>query len=145
MPRPRGNDWLEDEIKRLKQIGIQTVVSLLEKDEVQELGLRTEETACNANGLHFICSPIRDRDVPRDAVAVNQLVRELINRIGDGEKLVVHCRMGIGRAAIIAGAVLLQYGYTTPQLIDKISKARELKVPDTQEQINWLKSIERSS
>jgi hypothetical protein len=97
MPRPRGNDWLEDEIKVLAQKGVGTVVSLLEKDEIQELGLREE------------------------------------GRI---------CRMGIGRASIIAGAVLLEKGTDTQQVMEKITKARELKVPDTEEQVLWLKKRE---
>ena len=31
MPRPRGGDWLEDEIRSLKVSGVDAVVSLLER------------------------------------------------------------------------------------------------------------------
>lgn len=43
MARPRGNDWLEDEIMSLKNRGINCLVSLLEKSEEWELGLQNEE------------------------------------------------------------------------------------------------------
>jgi hypothetical protein len=39
MPRPRAGDWLEDEIASWKEAGIDTVVSLLEREEIAELGL----------------------------------------------------------------------------------------------------------
>ena len=39
MPRPRGNDWLEDEIKQLRLNGVNTIISLLESEEILALGL----------------------------------------------------------------------------------------------------------
>jgi len=33
MPRPRGGDWLEDEILHLKRSGIGTLVSMLTPEE----------------------------------------------------------------------------------------------------------------
>lgn len=142
MPRPKGDEWLTEEIKRLKQMGIQTVVSLLEKEEMQELGLRAEEVACRANGLEYINFPIKDRNIPHNQIVVNRLIKELKQKIDSGEMIVLHCRMGVGRAAIIAGALLLQYEYTTEQIIEKISHARGLKVPDTDEQVKWLRKFQ---
>jgi len=42
MARPRGNEWLEDEILSLKRQDVQVIVSLLERNEVYELGLEKE-------------------------------------------------------------------------------------------------------
>ena len=39
MARPRSGDWLNDEIAGWEAAGINTVVCLLEHDEVNELGL----------------------------------------------------------------------------------------------------------
>ena len=39
VPRPRGGEWLEDEIRSWKQAGVNVVVSLLTNDEITELGL----------------------------------------------------------------------------------------------------------
>ncbi len=38
-PRPRGNDWLEDEVRGWKQAGVDVVMSLLTEDERVDLGL----------------------------------------------------------------------------------------------------------
>ena len=57
----------------------------------------------------------------------------------NGWHMVIHCRMGIGRSAIIAGCLLLKPGYKTEEVIAHISKIRGMRVPDTEEQIAWLK------
>ena len=50
--------------------------------------------------------------------------------------------MGIGRSSIIAGCLLLKAGYKANEVIQHISKVRGLRVPDTEEQIAWLKKRE---
>ena len=42
MPRPRGGDWLEDEILHLKRSGIGLLVSMLTPEEETLLGLGEE-------------------------------------------------------------------------------------------------------
>lgn len=64
MPRPRGGDWLEDEIRSLRTMGVDTVVSLLECEEVQELDIEGEKAFCEAIGISFLSFPIPDRNIP---------------------------------------------------------------------------------
>jgi len=40
--KPRPGDWLEDDLIRMKRDGIETLVSLLEKDEANMLALGEE-------------------------------------------------------------------------------------------------------
>jgi hypothetical protein len=42
MARPRSGDWLSDEISAWQEDGVHVVVSLLQKDEIQELELAQE-------------------------------------------------------------------------------------------------------
>ena len=65
MPRPRGGDWLEDEIRSLNELGVDVVVSLLENHETRELDIEQEQACCEAIGISFLSFPIRDRDVPQ--------------------------------------------------------------------------------
>ena len=143
MARPRGDDWLEDEIVQLKQSGVQVIVSLLERHEIEELGLKNEENFCFRHDLHFIHFPIKDRGLPQDLKKVNELIDECRELRTQGKSIVVHCRMGIGRSSIIAGAVLLEKGGSVKQMLEKISEVRGLKVPDTEEQVNWLTQFEK--
>jgi hypothetical protein len=64
LPRPRGGDWLEDEIKSLKSMGVEVLVSLLTAEETAELDIDKETDFCAAANIDFICFPIADRGVP---------------------------------------------------------------------------------
>ncbi len=54
VPRPRGEDWLYDEMSALREAGVDVVVSMLEEDEAGELGLRREDDAARHSGLVFV-------------------------------------------------------------------------------------------
>src|SRR5262249_13299329 len=110
MPRPRAGDWLDDEIAGWRTAGIDTVVSLLEPEEVAELGLQQEATLCHQHGMEFLSFPIRDRDVPASAHAAAALVRTIARQAGAGKTVAIHCRAGIGRSSLIAACILLSVG-----------------------------------
>jgi len=142
MPRPRGGDWLEDEIRNLKLIGVQNVVSLLERNEIYELDLKDEERLCAKQEITYINFPIADRGVPEDFKQASILIHNLREQVKRGNSVMIHCRMGIGRSSIIAGAVMMMDGGSALDTVDEISKVRGLKVPDTDEQLNWLRQFE---
>jgi len=144
MPRPRGDDWLEEEIIKLKKQQIGLWVSLLEQHEINELGLRKQPALCSKHDLEYISFPIVDRSVPEKGTKVDSLIEQLFQQIQNGSSVVIHCRMGIGRSSIIAACILLKEGFTTDQILQKITSARGLKVPDTEAQIQWLKNREKS-
>lgn len=138
MPRPRGGDWLEDEIVYLKRQKVDLLVSLLESDEITELELSDEEKLCVKHEITFLHFPIMDRNIPGNT---NGFIQTIMKRINEGANAVIHCRMGIGRSSIIAGALLISKGYNADEMLDTISKVRGVSVPDTEEQANWLRKI----
>lgn len=142
MARPRGNEWLEDEVISLKKQKTDVIISLLEKDEVTELGLRREEALCQQHGIEFFNFPIADRALPPKGIKTDNFIKDVFNKAASGLNIVIHCRMGIGRASIIAGSILLYAGLKTENIIAKITEVRGLKVPDTDEQLKWLKARE---
>ena len=143
MPRPRGDDWLEDEIRRFELNGVNAIVSLLESQEIAELGLKSEETLCQKYNVNFINHPIPDRGLPKDQLSVQRLIDGLRSSLDQGQRIVIHCRMGIGRSSMIAAAVLIKDKMKANEIFDKISQIRELRVPDTEDQIDWLRGFER--
>jgi hypothetical protein len=64
IPRPRGGDWLEDEVRSLRQDGFQIVVSMLTREEAEELDLTQEDAIVRDHGLQFLNYPVPDRGVP---------------------------------------------------------------------------------
>ena len=138
MARPRGNDWLADEIRGLQMRGVHTLVCLLERSELYELGLAEEAQTCEDQGIQFVYYPIEDISTPKDERSFLKLIQDLEERIGRSEKVVIHCRMGIGRSSVVAAAVLIRKGFPKEAVFDHISAARELSVPDTEEQREWV-------
>src|ERR1700735_4291060 len=95
MARPRAGDWLEDEVARWKRSGVGIVISLLERDEVDELGLAMEATLCRQNDIEFLSFPIPDRGLPKDADSAMSFAAYVASK---GRSIVIHCRAGIGRS-----------------------------------------------
>ncbi len=142
MARPRGNDWLDDEIKWLKIREIDCLVSLLEKSEEWELGLEEEAEICQKHAVEFINFPIKDVTTPKNEAEFISIAQNLATQINQNRKVVIHCRMGIGRSSILAAAVMMILGCEGKDIFKTISKYRKLNVPDTEEQKYWILSIE---
>ncbi len=140
MARPRSGDWLEDEIRHWRRSGIDVVVSLLERDEVEDLELGREAALCSANEMEFLSFPIRDRGLPADEPAFCGLARDLAKT---QKAIAIHCRAGIGRSSLMAAAILIGSGATAEEALSAIRKARGVVVPDTEEQRAWIESLER--
>jgi len=139
--RPRGNDWLEDELKGWVAAGIRVVVSLLEAHEARELELGAEERICQELGMEFWSFPIRDRGVPESEEGVRRLVGELVGRVQRGDAIVVHCRMGIGRTGVLAGCLVQALGVPGSEIFTVLSRARAVEMPDTEEQRVWVEGF----
>jgi protein-tyrosine phosphatase len=141
MARPRAEDWLDDEISGWRTEGVGTVVSLLEPEEVSELGLKTEAGLCQDQGMEFVSFPIPDRGVPESLHDAITLARKIATKISGGGAVAVHCRAGIGRSSLIAACALVYSGSTPELAFEVIGKARGVSVPDTDGQREWLRAF----
>ena len=141
MPRPRGGDWLGDELQALAKAGVNVLVSLLTADEVAELELQDEERLCGDCGLRFISFPIPDRGVPFSIAEAGRTIDLILEELQAGKAVAVHCRMGIGRSALIAACLLKSQGIGVDEAFAMISRARGFSVPDTEEQREWVKGF----
>jgi protein-tyrosine phosphatase len=140
MARPRGNDWLDDEINGLREAEVNVLVSMLTPAEVNELDLEGESDAAKRAGFEFISCPTPDRGVP-----ATREFRFLLDQLGAalsrGQNIVVHCRAGIGRSSLVAAGLLISEGMSGRDAWEAVSAARGLQVPDTEEQRIWLLKV----
>ncbi|MFE0701361.1 tyrosine protein phosphatase [Streptomyces sp. NPDC058872] len=109
MARPRGNDWLGDEMTALKDCGVDILVCALTGTELDELGLADEPGTAVTTGLQFVAVPIPDRTVP-DLTTVLPTLHGLAEQLHEGAHVVTHCRAGIGRSSLLAAALLILNG-----------------------------------
>ena len=143
MARPRGGDWLEDEIAAWREAGLDVVVSLLTAGEEHELEIADEARLARDRGLTFISFPINDYSVPASNDALCELVEEIERRLRSGQSIGVHCRQGIGRSSLIAACLLAAAGENVDESFQRISEARGRPVPDTDDQRKWVSEFAR--
>jgi protein-tyrosine phosphatase len=134
---PRG-DRLKNDLVELRAGGIDTVVSMLEPDEAEWLGIGDEKRLAEEAGLKFVSFPVPDANVPLDPTRFRKLIADLAHRSAEGEIIGVHCRGSIGRSTVTAACILIQMGYSADVALAGIEAARGCAVPDTQEQERWI-------
>ena len=143
LARPRGADWLGDEVEGWKEAGVDVVVSLLTSDEDSEFGLSREAEIVKRKGLTYINFPIADYSVPRSKVTTQQFAAELNDRLSRGACIGIHCRQSVGRSSLVAACILVTSGESPETAFEHIETARGVSVPDTDEQKKWVTSFAR--
>ncbi|MGB1010571.1 MAG: protein-tyrosine phosphatase family protein [Thiolinea sp.] len=136
MPRP-SSEWLEDDVKYYASLGVDLVISHLEKHEERELGLRQEEVRLKEADIDFISYPIADRGLP-DTEKYLAFIEGVYQRLLAGDNVAVHCRVGIGRTGMTTASLLVRDGYSGKVAIDMVSAARGVPIPDTEEQYDFI-------
>src|ERR1700722_19547443 len=136
--RPRGGDWLDDEIAAWRNAGVDTVLSLLTPEEEVELDLKNEAREVKRIGMSFISLPIPDRQVPRAESEVRASIENVTSDLSSGKNVVIHCRQGVGRSGMLAACLLITKGFSPGAAIDSVTAARGVPIPETEEQRRWI-------
>jgi protein tyrosine phosphatase (PTP) superfamily phosphohydrolase (DUF442 family) len=144
VPRPRGDDWLDDEMVALREAGIDVVVSMLEEHEATILGLQEESAAAERAGLVFVNFPITDRNVPSNLLLFDEFLANLEKEISQGKRVGVHCRASIGRSSVTTASLLIRSGVSIADVWVQIATARDCEVPDTDAQREWVERHARA-
>lgn len=142
--RPRGGDWLEAEVDGWREAHLDVVVSLLEMDEAEQLGLEDERFLAESRGLRFLSFPIPDRGVPTSITDAMKLLAEIRSALEGGRNVAVHCRQSVGRSELVAAGSLISAGMGTREAVEAVGRARGLPVPETTGQLQWLNGLSAS-
>lgn len=145
VPRPRGGDWLGDEASAWANAGLNVIVSMLERDEVESFGLEREEEFCRANGIEFFSFPITDRSIPNLDNKFFRLLEKLKTMLLQGKSVGIHCRQSIGRAPLLAAFLMILFNIEPKEAFRQLSLARGLEVPETEEQKNLAEKFYEES
>jgi protein-tyrosine phosphatase len=136
--RPRGGDWLEDELAAWCKAGVDAVVSLLTPDEESDLELSNEKRETLKQGLEFFSLPIEDRSIPDKEDGFRDTVEHVNQLLSAGKKVAIRCRQGIGRTCLLTSCFLLSRGFSPRDAVAALSAARGVPVPETDEQRRWI-------
>jgi protein-tyrosine phosphatase len=103
--------------------------------------LAHETSAVESAGLRFMSFPIPDRGVPTSTREALSLLGSIAAVLEQGQNVAVHCRQGIGRSGLVAAALLVMSGMGVEKAIEAVSAARGLAIPETPEQLEWIKLL----
>jgi protein-tyrosine phosphatase len=137
--RPRGGDWLDDEIAAVAREGVTVLVSLLCHEEQLELGLEEEGKAYSKCNIECVSLPVPDLSVPTDPGEFIAVVHRLARLIRQGGSVALHCRQSVGRSGLLAVSVAVALGVPLESALEIVSNARGVRVPETDEQRDWLR------
>jgi len=136
--RPRGGDWLKDDVASWSRSHVNAVISLLTPDEEGDLALRDEAAEVRAHGMSFTSFPIPDRQIPTSEAKLSEVLEKAARDLSNGKNVLVHCRQGIGRSGLIAACLLVKKGMSPGAAIEVVSAARGVSIPETVEQRDWI-------
>jgi protein-tyrosine phosphatase len=138
-----GDRWerdLDADLTALRNVyEAQTLVCLLENQELIDLGIPDYVARVAAHDLELKRFPIRDACIPENEGALRSLVGRLAAGVRAGRRLVVHCRGGLGRAGTVAGCVLVALGVPPDEALVRLRVRDPSKCPETKEQRDFVR------
>jgi len=127
--------WSRDlmiDLEAIRDWGASPIVTLIEDHEFNLLGLADfEASVSSAFRWHWL--PIEDGGVPDAGFEARWAVAgaELRERLVGGERLLVHCRAGLGRTGVVAARLLVEFGMPPLQALIAVRRARAGTVQTT--------------
>lgn len=140
-----GENWNRDlttDIAAIKKWGAVLVISLIEEHEFHMLGINELEVEVNKADMQWLHFPIKDVSIPdaRFEQQWQQSVNTIYRCLDQGEKVLVHCRGGLGRTGLLVARLLMAYGASSDEAISKVREARTGAI-ETKEQEDYVRSM----
>ena len=144
-PSTLGGPWHRDlaaDVQRLKLWKTDIVISLTETDEMARMNVADMGRAMREAGILWLHLPIRDTQAPPTGWHADwqRLSGAVHQRLEAGGRIVIHCKAGLERTAIVAALVQCERGDNLETALGVISKARKDAGP-LPLQRRWLEAI----
>ena len=145
---PGKHDWygewardLDVDLDAIRDWGAHAVVTLIEDHEFDLLRVRGLGDAVVRRGIAWHHLPIEDVSIPdaRFEEEWESVGVELCDRLRKGQRILVHCRGGVGRAGTIAARLLIELGMEPHEAITAVRRARPGAI-ETLEQESYVRN-----
>lgn len=120
------DDRIDADLQNIKNWGASVIVTLLEIRELAMLGIADLPGKALALNLLWLHLPIRNMGLP------DSLFEEswkwagprLLELLREGQRVLIHCKEGIGRSGIVAARLLIESGVDPASAVKIVRKAR---------------------
>lgn len=145
---PGKHDWygewardLDEDLDAIRGWGADVVVTLIEDHEFDLLRVRDLPHGVAKRGMTWHHLPIEDVSIPDGRFEEQwQFVgAELCHRLRKGQRVLVHCRGGLGRAGTVAARLLIELGMEPDDAISALRRARPNAI-QTSEQVAYVRT-----
>ena len=130
--------FLENLLIEYKQRRVKLVVTLLDFNEIEDLGIISFSTFLMDNGFNWIHCPIRDRSTCSDQKRIRTLLEDIKEVLKSDKSVLIHCHAGLGRTGLLAATFLVSMGLTANSAIKTIRETRPGSI-ETTEQERYVK------
>ena len=145
-PSDYGNDWdrdLDSDIRAIANLGASVVVTIMTDDELKFLKVGNLGLYVAKRGMEWYQIPVPDTAAPNYETLDqwNYIRQRIHSRLNQGEKILIHCRGGLGRSGTLAAKLLMDKGLTCGEAIERVRVARPGAI-ETAEQELYLRHID---
>lgn len=120
------------------------MVTLLENHEFEMLGIEAMKDLASQKWkpMQWIHFEITDGGIPDERFEQHwlQVRAQLITALANGNRVLVHCRGGLGRTGLVVAKLLIETGVSPDEAIKSVRTARKGAI-ETEEQENYVRNI----
>lgn len=120
------DDRIDNDLQAIKNWGAAVIVTLLEIRELAMLGIADLPGKALALNLLWLHLPIKNMSLPDSAFEeswkwAGPRLQELLR---EGQRVLIHCKEGVGRSGIVAARLLIESGVDPATAMKIVRKAR---------------------
>lgn len=126
----------------LKKENVTTIITLLKKEEklVKELGEHIKSLGINWIWFPLSASKLETNDEFKQTI--NDLYADLMRRLENGEKVLIHCAAGVHRTGAFSNGLLRKMGFSQVEAKEKIYEIRPVTALEAiTRHWNWSEKI----
>lgn len=120
------DDRIDNDLQSIKNWGASVIVTLLEIRELAMLGIADLPGKALAMNLLWLHLPIKNMGLP-DSVFEESWKwagPRLLELLREGQRVLIHCKEGVGRSGIVAARLLIESGVDPATAMKIVRKAR---------------------
>jgi protein-tyrosine phosphatase len=115
---PAGTLFVSGEVEDWEALGERGIDTIVDMDGRVDSGLPEAP-----NAILYVYHPILDDDLPNLA-KIDALGRLVADLVGSGHRVLVHCRMGFNRSALVIATALTYMGMSGEQALEHLRERR---------------------